>query len=193
MKKTINPLLWCLSGFALAVLIITISYFTGTQSQVKYRTVKQQTIDATFRFMAELAKQKKLGWPIPRSDINSYFGYRRNPIRKYIGGNYSNYHNGIDMKATNSQPVYPMADGTVIAIGKTVVGGKYLIISYDDDLISEYYHLSKIKVNLWDLVVRDDIVAEVGNTGITTGIHFHFSLKYKDIYINPLFWLFYDN
>lgn len=190
MKKVINPILWCLSGFGLAIIIIAISYFTGTQSQVKYRTVKQQTIDATFRYMATLAKQKALSWPIKfEGEPNSGFGYRKNPVHKFIGGLLWGFHSGVDLPGTNGQPVNPAADGVVIATGKNQVGGKFVILDHDDGVTTSYYHLSKILCNTGDLVIRTDIIGLVGKTGITTGNHIHLQIEYNGIPVNPVFWI----
>ncbi len=56
--------------------------------------------------------------------------------------------------------------------------GNYIVIRHGDGLYSLYAHLKKgsLRVADGDTVKAGDIIAEVGNTGMSTAPHLHFQL-----------------
>lgn len=171
--------------------IMTMIVILSIQSENKLEnyTFKQALIEKCFKDMAALAKKKAIGYPVQADMINSSYGFRRNPIRRFIGGTLRGYHEGVDLPATNGQPVKAAADGIVIARGRTMIGGKYVILDHEDGLTTVYFHLDHISVKSGELVTRNDIIGTAGKTGITTGPHLHFAIRYNGVAVNPAFWL----
>lgn len=114
--------------------------------------------------------------------INSVFG-----LKRYYNGEFSgNYHKGIDIKASEGEPVRSITDGTVIIAEKFRLHGGTVAIDHGQGLVSIYIHLSKIDVQTGDSVTADQKIGEVGSTGFATGPHLHWGLYVNGISIDPM-------
>jgi murein DD-endopeptidase MepM/ murein hydrolase activator NlpD len=58
-------------------------------------------------------------------------------------------------------------------------------IDHGNDLVSRYAHASKLLVKVGDVVLRGSKIAEVGNTGRSTGAHLHFEVRQRGASQNP--------
>jgi|GEM_PF-2957509 len=129
----------------------------------------------------------KRTWSLPNdSRISTIYGVRR----KYNGIFAKNYfHRGIDFAGKNREPIKAPSSGKIILTGKEKEGfhaqGNCIFIDHGQGLISTYYHLSKIKVKKDEFVDQNQIIGEIGSTGISTGPHLHFGLYYQGVSINP--------
>ncbi|HVM76556.1 MAG TPA: M23 family metallopeptidase [Candidatus Paceibacterota bacterium] len=107
-------------------------------------------------------------------------GYGRTPYSGwYIGG----WHNGIDIAALYGTPIDSASNGTVIAVGNQDNYcpkrgfGKFIAIRDDaNNMVDWYAHLGAITVSAGQHVSRGDRIASVGDTGLETGTHLHFSV-----------------
>jgi murein DD-endopeptidase MepM/ murein hydrolase activator NlpD len=59
-------------------------------------------------------------------------------------------------------------------------------IDHGNDLVTRYAHTSKIVVKVGDVVLRGGKIAEVGNTGRSTGTHLHFEVRQRGAAQNPV-------
>lgn len=110
----------------------------------------------------------------------------------YIGvtQKFSKTHKGIDL-GWNSKyggknvPVYAVDDGVVIYNRKQTTGGYVIHIRHDNGLVSEYGHLLKDSQTILEgyKVKKGQMIARMGNSGISFGNHLHFGL-YKGTSIN---------
>lgn len=192
---TIKPWQLIISATALGLSLVLVAFLilASFQSRPTLMTVEQQKIDVMFKNLSGLAKRMALAKPIASNDETSGFGWRRNPIRRFIGGLIVGYHSGIDISATNGTPVRASSDGVIIGLGRSVVGGRYLVIDYGSGVTMTYYHLQGLnfkdfKITGWNNITRGQIVAFTGNTGITTGRHLHVQVEYNGVPVNPYFW-----
>jgi murein DD-endopeptidase MepM/ murein hydrolase activator NlpD len=123
-----------------------------------------------------------LSWPLDYVYITQLFGKTVSSKRLYASGS----HSGVDFRASVGTPVKAMADGVVAGRGDTdlqcsgVSFGRFVLIKYNNGLASTYGHLSLVKSNVGDKVVRGEIVGYSGNTGYSTGPHLHVSLYPRD-------------
>lgn len=119
--------------------------------------------------------------PLDYIRISSYFGMRFHPILKVWRP-----HHGVDYAAPYGTPVQSIGDGRVIYAGWRGGYGKYVAIKHPNGYISGYGHLSKIFVKVGQKVKQGQIIGKVGSTGLSTGPHLHFEIKYGNRFINPL-------
>jgi murein DD-endopeptidase MepM/ murein hydrolase activator NlpD len=118
-------------------------------------------------------------WPTS-GNISSRFGARTHPI---FGG--VRPHEGIDIFAPKGTPILATADGRIERAGWKVGYGLTLLIDHDYGYETFYAHCSKLKVKKGDRVNRGDVIAMVGNTGVTTGSHLHYEVIVNGRSVNP--------
>jgi murein DD-endopeptidase len=124
---------------------------------------------------------KAMLFPI-KNKITSQFGNRINPITRQY-----KFHNGIDISGKVGEKIKSPADGKVLNVYINDIGGKQLIIKHENGFTTGYAHLNRIYVNVGDHINRGQFIAEVGNTGMVTGPHLHFTLKDNSgRFLNPL-------
>ncbi len=113
-------------------------------------------------------------------EITSNYGERVHPVFKTI-----KMHNGIDIDADYGEKIKSSISGQVETVSEDTTNGKYLIIS-TGNIKTIYAHCSKIIVEKNDRIKQGDIIAEVGDTGLTTGPHLHFEILEDGKSIDPL-------
>jgi len=104
--------------------------------------------------------------------ISSGFGMRYHPIlHKRV------FHDGCDIAMPLGTPVYPSRSGTVVYSGWKGGYGNTVEVKHKDGSLCRYGHLSKISVNVGDLVQKSlTLLGKVGSTGLSTGPHLHFEI-----------------
>ena len=119
-----------------------------------------------------------LAWPVA-GRVSSGFGKRS-----------SGHHDGIDIPAKRGTPVRSVADGQVLYSGDEIKGyGNLIIIRHENDIITVYANNEKNMIKEGDKVTRGQLVAKVGNSGSSTGVHLHFEVRTKEQPQNPLLYL----
>lgn len=120
--------------------------------------------------------------------FSSPFGPRISPTGSGI-----NFHYGIDIANAVGTPVKAAAGGEVIKVGNGNIGGygKYIHIKHvinGKNMSTFYAHLNTQNVRVGDKVTAGQVIAQLGNTGRSTGPHLHFEIQnglgYHDA--NPL-------
>jgi len=122
------------------------------------------------------------GSPIPFKGVTGKFGWRIHPIL-----NKREYHTGIDLKASMKTAVVAPADGVVEYAGEHKKSGYgiLLIIDHNYGFKTMYGHLYKCTVKAGDFVKKGDIIAYTGNSGLSTGPHLHYEVRFIQIALNP--------
>lgn len=115
--------------------------------------------------------------------VTSNFGYREHPI---LGG--EKFHYGLDIGAESGATVRAFAAGTVTVVAEASELGKYVIVSHPDGYTSLYAHCRTITASSGQQVALGDPIAEVGDTGMTTGPHLHFELMNGSVYLEPTYY-----
>ncbi len=118
--------------------------------------------------------------PIDMAWNASSFGWRIDPITGQAA-----MHEGVDFTADVGTPIMAAAAGVVINVERHPTYGNLLEIDHGNDLVTRYAHTSKVLVQPGALVKRGQVIAEVGNTGRTTGPHLHFEVRIKGVAHNP--------
>lgn len=119
-------------------------------------------------------------YPI-KGRLTSPFGYRRDPFtgRK-------SFHSGIDLAAPTGTPIKVIMDGTVSQMSFSRVFGNYVIVTHENGYQTLYGHVSKFNAKRGQKLLQGDIVAFVGNTGMSTGPHVHLSIYKNGKLVDPL-------
>lgn len=131
--------------------------------------------------------QQVLGFPYAApldGEITSGFGYRTHPI---LGE--EKFHYGMDIAAESGTVIRAFAAGTVSVVAESSDYGKYIIISHPGGFTSLYAHCSLITASSGQQVALGDPIAEVGDTGMTTGPHLHFELMHDSDYLEPMYYV----
>ena len=112
--------------------------------------------------------------------VTSKYGYRHHPIkRRYM------MHDGIDFRAATGTRVYASKTGRVSTAKWKSGYGRIIVIQHADDFSTAYAHLSRISVSVGDIVKQGQVIGLTGNSGLSTGPHLHFEIRYKDKSENP--------
>ena len=94
-------------------------------------------------------------------------------------------HFGIDIVNEVSTPIFSIADGLVVFSDFSKDFGNFLIIDHQNGYLSHYYHNEDLFFNKGDKVLAGDIIAKMGNTGMSSGPHLHFEIWKDGAPINP--------
>ncbi len=98
----------------------------------------------------------------------------------------SSVHKGIDISGGRGDPIYAVADGTVVYAGTGIVGfGELVIIKHNDIFISAYGHNDRLLVRENDVVGAGQLIAEKGSSGTDT-VKLHFEIRKEGKPIDPL-------
>jgi murein DD-endopeptidase MepM/ murein hydrolase activator NlpD len=112
--------------------------------------------------------------------VGSGFGVRPDPFTGRAA-----LHTGLDFPADVGTAIHAAAGGVVALIEQHPQYGRVLEISHGSGLSTRYAHVSRTWVKTGDLVKRGQLVAEVGNSGRSTGPHLHFEVLVGGVPQNP--------
>ena len=118
--------------------------------------------------------------PVEGGYYSSNFGWRIDP---FTGLNA--FHEGIDFMAEEGAPILAAAGGVVVFAARHPQYGNMVEIDHGNDLVTRYAHASKIIAKVGEVVLRGSKIAEVGNTGRSTGTHLHFEVRHRGAAQNP--------
>jgi hypothetical protein len=109
------------------------------------------------------------GWGAPLAgDLTSPFGAVRTMNERV-----QTRHTGWDIRSIIGMPVETMASGVVAFAGRMDIRGNYVLVDHGYGIFSGYAHLSQIHVVQGQPVVRGQIIGLTGDTGRSSGPHFH--------------------
>ncbi|GAA2173765.1 hypothetical protein GCM10009846_17030 [Agrococcus versicolor] len=120
------------------------------------------------------------------------------PVSSGFGYRWGSFHGGVDLIPGAGTPVFPIANGVVVAVwqGNNPGGGGYEVIvehNIDGQFFQSWYpHMTagSILVEEGQVVDITTQLGAVGSTGRSTGAHLHLEIKNGDyISVDPLVWL----
>jgi murein DD-endopeptidase MepM/ murein hydrolase activator NlpD len=123
--------------------------------------------------------------PMKSARVTSAFGQRRDPVKRKV----TRLHRGVDFGGAVGEPVFAAGPGQVIFVGWAGTAGKAVVIQHPGDVVTHYFHLSRIDVKKDQKVSPGDLIGGVGATGRVTGPHLHFQLTRKGQVVDPLLWI----
>jgi len=115
------------------------------------------------------------------------FGWPTGGPHTISGNGYSPSHLGIDISATEGDPVYAADAGVVTFAGWSAYGyGNMIQIDHGNGFVTLYAHLSQINVTVCESVGQGTVIGLAGNTGNSFGAHLHFEIRLGGANVNPL-------
>lgn len=86
-------------------------------------------------------------------------------------------HEGMDISAPRDTPIFAAAKGRVIEAGWVAGYGLVVQIDHGFGITTLYGHASSLIVQKGQEVLRGDMIARVGSTGISTSSHLHYEVR----------------
>ncbi len=158
---------------------ILYAYLNVNNQKIKlYRFGKKSNYDF-YDDKGKSIRKALMKTPINGARLSSPFGNRKHPI---LG--FTKHHNGTDFAAPTGTPVMASGNGTVIKAGWCGKGGNCVRIRHNSSYTTGYGHLSKFATKSGRRVRQGQIIGYVGNTGMSTGPHLHYTVSYNGKFIN---------
>jgi murein DD-endopeptidase MepM/ murein hydrolase activator NlpD len=139
-------------------------------------------LEETWRDQHQWLRQLPTGSPIVNQiGLSSNYGTRIDPFTRLLA-----QHPSVDFSAPPGTPILAAGDGLVLRAEYDSAYGNFIEIAHADQFISKYAHASKVHVKAGQHIQRGQVIAEVGNTGRSTGPHLHYEISHQGRMINPM-------
>ncbi|WP_104760617.1 M23 family metallopeptidase [Helicobacter cetorum] len=115
--------------------------------------------------------------------VSAAFSKRIHPILHVLHN-----HTGLDLSTAINTPVYASASGVagLASMGWNGGYGNLIKIFHPFGFKTYYAHLNKIVVKTGEFVKKGQIVGYSGSTGMSTGPHLHYEVRFLNQPINPM-------
>ncbi|MGD2046564.1 MAG: M23 family metallopeptidase [Gemmatimonadota bacterium] len=94
-------------------------------------------------------------------------------------------HEGIDISAPTGTPIFAAAKGRVLRAGWVVGYGLAVEIDHGFGYSTLYGHASSLIVQAGQEVLRGEMIARVGSTGVSTSSHLHYEVRVDGTPVDP--------
>jgi len=142
------------------------------------------------KFLKKARKEKNQLWegkfmkPV-KGAVLSPFGMKRNKV----GQKKSDFHQGIDLKASQGEPILSPNHAVVLMSKNLKFHGNTVLLSHGQGVGSIYIHLDKREVRKGDKVKKGEVLGFVGMTGLATAPHLHWGIYVDGKAVDPEQWL----
>ncbi|MDO5659005.1 MAG: DUF5930 domain-containing protein [Paracoccus sp. (in: a-proteobacteria)] len=103
-----------------------------------------------------------------------------------FGPRWGRLHAGVDFAGPVGTPIMAAGDGRVKFAGWQRGYGNIVILEHAIGTETRYAHLNRIHVSVGQNVSRDQHIADMGNTGRSTGPHLHYEVRVNGTAVNPM-------
>ena len=148
---------------------------------------QKQSLLAEALGATEIGEVKEVKHPLKNDYfVTSPFGPRLNPISR----SGTEYHKGIDLRASLNDVVMAAFNGTIEDCGYNDTMGNYVWINHGEGIRTVYMHMNKLAdIHVGDKVKQYSTIGFAGTTGSSTGVHLHFGIYLNGKAVNPaLLW-----
>jgi murein DD-endopeptidase MepM/ murein hydrolase activator NlpD len=164
--------------------IIAAQYKKGTKIYNAFYFKTKDGLSGYFDENGKYLKKTFLKAPLQFSRISSVFTkHRMHPILKRVKP-----HLGIDYAAPSGTPVSSIGDGVIIKAKYSGGFGNMVVINHKNGYETYYSHLSKYAKSIKNgvFVKQGQIIGYVGMTGLATGPHLDFRIKFNNEFFDFL-------
>ena len=123
-------------------------------------------------------------YPVTSTIVTAGYG----DARSYDGGPFDNFHTGVDLGGGIGTPILAPTSGEVVFTGLLDLRGNTVIVDHGLGVMTAYFHLSEISVNVGDQVTTGQQLGLGGNTGLSTGPHLHWDLRIMNVPVDGRQW-----
>lgn len=125
----------------------------------------------------------QLSWPV-NGTLVSRFGLQKHPkFDTYI------YRKGIEIGSFQGSTIRSVYQGQVAFADWFPGYGMVIILDHGDNYYSLYAHLAKLLVSVGGSVKKEQVIGEIGDTGVSEGDRLYFELRRGEQPVDPLTWL----
>lgn len=156
----------------------TVEYLKENTLQAQQRLASFQEIAWFYANQKNVTDATPSIRPVKEGRISSGFGYRIRP--------FTSFHYGVDLAGPPATPIMVTADGVVRQTGWVSGYGQAVLVDHGFGYSTLYGHLSNIRVKAGDSVKRGQFIADMGTTGLSTGVHLHYEVWKDGTPVNPI-------
>lgn len=155
-------------------------YIAELMAKIDFDTDHLSSLEAKLLQQSVLKDTLPNSSPVEVAFNSSSFGWRIDPFNGEKA-----FHEGLDFPAATGTPIYAAAGGIVSFAEQTSDYGKLVKIDHGSGLETRYAHSSKLLVKVGERVEKGQEIAEVGNTGRSTGPHLHYEIRLNGNALDP--------
>ncbi len=153
---------------------------TELQSLIKELEARKSKETASLGFANE---KGRLYWPVSGKIVSSFGRQKHSRFDTYI------YKKGIEIRSFNGDKIKAVYSGTVIYAGWFRGYGQLIILDHGDNYFSLYAHAERLLVTVGERVKKEQIIGEIGDTGLSNGNDLYFEIRHGANPIDPILWL----
>ncbi len=162
----------------------TVDLSPEDQARFERERAHQREVMATFSEpVPEVLASLRMQVPTPGRRSSS-FG-----LRRVFNGQARNLHSGMDIAAPTGTPVVAPLPGRVIDTGDYFFNGQTVWLDHGAGLLTMVCHLSRIGVQVGDVLHTGQPLGAVGATGRATGPHLHWGVMLNRTMVDPALFL----
>ncbi|MDO4940191.1 MAG: peptidoglycan DD-metalloendopeptidase family protein [Erysipelotrichaceae bacterium] len=147
------------------------------QGKLKSETVVKEPVQGVISIgthYVNLIGTGNFQWPVDNPGITCLYMCRANHTGIDIVNEYETYCN-----------IYAADSGVVSEVGYLSDMGYYIYVDHQNGFTTIYMHLNEQYVEVGQSVVRGQLIAQMGNTGRSYGVHLHFTIEYEGERMDP--------
>ncbi|WP_051397891.1 M23 family metallopeptidase [Runella limosa] len=163
-----------------------VSLLDSTNTEVRSSLINQESFNFLIKNNRVEAARVPCIIPIKNFDgtrVSSIYGIRQHPVFKKM-----RQHHGFDI-ACGNQPIIAAGTGIVSKTGYSKGLGNFIKVIHGNGYETTYGHLSQVLVRKGDIVKLAQEIGIAGSTGLSTGTHLHYEVRFQGQLQDPIHYL----
>jgi murein DD-endopeptidase MepM/ murein hydrolase activator NlpD len=112
--------------------------------------------------------------------VSSPYGIRHDPFTGKVA-----FHRGVDISGEPGAAIRAVAHGKITFAGRRSSYGLMVEITHSNGYQTRYAHCRQLHVKEGDHVQQAQVIAQLGSSGRSTGVHVHYEVLKDGVYLNP--------